>query len=165
MKRVAILVLLLLLLAPPTRAETLKDLIDDPVAFDGKQVTFRGEVIGVMVRGDYAWVNIFDNGLAVGVWCRAEDAGLISLVGDYTHRGDIVEGFGIYHMACLEHGGDTDIHAVSLRVVDKGYQIERPLNMPLLLISVTITVAAVILSYYLWHIRKEMRKRAPWPFY
>lgn len=165
MKRVAVLILLLLLLVPLGRAETLRDLIDDPVAYDGRQVKFRGEVIGVMVRGEHAWVNVFDNGFAIGVWCQAEEAGLISFVGDYTHRGDIVEVVGIYHMACTEHGGDTDIHALSLQVLEKGYQIERPLNMTLLLLSVAISMAAVILSYYLWHIRKEMKKRVPWPFY
>lgn len=165
MKRVALLVLLLLLLVPPARGEALRELIDEPAAFDGRQVSFRGEVIGVMIRDDQAWVNIFDNGVAIGVWCRAEEARSISFVGDYTHQGDIVEGVGIYHMACPEHGGDTDIHALSLRVVEKGHQIERPLNLPLVLISVVITLVAVVLSYYLWHIRKEMKKRVPWPFY
>lgn len=165
MKRIVLLILLLFLLVPPARAETLKELIDEPVNFEGRQVSFRGEVIGVMIRGDHAWVNVCDNGLAVGIWCRAEEARLISFIGDYTHQGDIIEGVGIYHMACTEHGGDTDIHAHSLMVAEKGHVIERPPNMLLVLLSVVITLAAVVLSYYLWHIRKEMGKRTPWPFY
>ncbi|MGC8817088.1 MAG: DNA-binding protein [Candidatus Hadarchaeum sp.] len=165
MKRALALILLLLLLVPTARAETLKELIDDPMAFDGKQVSFRGEVIGVMVRGEQAWINIFDNGLAIGIWCRAEEAREISYIGDYTHQGDIVAGVGIYHLACPEHGGDTDIHALSLSVVEKGHTVERPPDMLLVLLSLVIALAAVILSYYLWHIRKEMGKRTPWPFY
>ncbi|MEM2889732.1 MAG: hypothetical protein QW358_00070 [Candidatus Hadarchaeum sp.] len=165
MKRIVFLFLLLFLLAPPARAEKLMEFINEPVNFDGRQVSFMGEVVGVMIRGDQAWVNIYDNGLAIGIWCEAEWVKNISFVGDYTHRGDTVEGVGIYHMACPEHGGDMDIHALSLLVVEKGHTIERPLNTLLVLLSVVIALAAVILSYYLWHIRKELGKRTPWPFY
>ncbi|MEM3421658.1 MAG: hypothetical protein QW835_03695 [Candidatus Hadarchaeum sp.] len=165
MKRIVLLILLLFLLAPTARAETLMELTNEPVKFDGRQVSFRGEVIGVLIKGEQAWVNVYDNGFAIGVWCKADEARNIFFVGDYTHRGDTVEGVGIYHMACPEHGGDMDIHAISFQIVEKGYTIERPLNMLLVFLSVVITLAAVILSYYLWHIRKELGKRTPWPFY
>jgi len=166
MKKIAIgVVLLLLLFVPSARAESVKELIEEPARFDGKQVSFEGEVIGVMVRGDQAWVNIFDRGASIGVWTRAEDAKGISFVGDYTHRGDIVKGVGIYHVACLEHGGDTDIHASSFLVSEKGRPIERRPSIPLVLLSALVVLIAVFVSFYLWRIRKERKKKFPWPFY
>jgi hypothetical protein len=165
MKRAVLVILLLLLLAPSARAETLRELLDEPASYDGRQVSFRGEVIGMIIKGDHAWVNIFDNGSAIGVWCRAEEAREISFIGDYTHRGDIVAGTGIFHLACAEHGGDVDIHAISLTVSEKGHVIERPMDVLLFSVSALIALAAVLLSFYLWHLRKERRKRVPWPFY
>jgi hypothetical protein len=91
------------------------DLIAKAKERDGKQVAYSGEVIGdVMKRGDFAWANIHDGANAVGVWLTAEMAAKIQLTGGFKHSGDLVEVTGIFNRACVEHGGDMDIHAQSL---------------------------------------------------
>ncbi len=167
MKKIAIVVLLLVFLSMPglVRAETGKELTEDPKGFDGRQVDYRGEVIGVMIRGDYAWVNISDGGYAIGVWCTADDARSVSFVGDYSNFGDTVEIVGVYHMACLEHGGDMDIHAESFVISKTGNAIDRAPDLLLVLVSIVLFIVAILVSLNFWRAKKESKKLRPWPTY
>lgn len=167
MRKAALIFILLVLFLMPKAvgAESVKELTEESERFDGSQVSFGGEVIGVMVRGGSAWVNILDNGYAIGIWCTAEDAESISFVGDYTHQGDYVSGEGIYHMACAEHGGDADIHARVFRISETGRTVERTPNLLLVLISIAVMAIAIFVSFYLWRARKEQKKIFPWPSY
>jgi len=100
------------------------DLIADAAEHDGKTVVFEGEVIGdVMIRGDYAWVNVSDKDYAVGIWMRASDARRISHAGAYRVRGDTVRVRGVFHRSCSEHGGDLDIHAGEVLIVSPGTRL------------------------------------------
>lgn len=166
-KKFPVLLLLVILLLTPklVGAESGRELTENSSKFDGRVVKFQGEVIGVMIRDDFAWVNVLDHGFAVGVWCRAEDAKKISIIGDYRHVGDIVVVTGIFHMACPEHGGDMDIHADSFTVLTAGREIHRPLNLTLLTMSVVLAAFAAVLLVSLRYIRKEREKLKPWPDY
>lgn len=97
------------------------ELINNAKQHDGKTVVYTGEIIGdIMVRGDYAWINLNDGKNAIGVWI---DKGLtkdIAYTGSYKFQGDIIEVNGIFHRACLQHGGDLDIHAQSLIKIAAG---------------------------------------------
>ncbi len=167
MKKAAMVFVLLMLLLTPgaAKAESAKELTEDSDRFDGSQVSFGGEVIGVMVQGEHAWVNILDGGYAIGVWCDAEKAEDINYVGDYAHVGDYVVGTGVYNMACAEHGGDSDVHASLIRVSAPGRTVSREPNLLLTLVSAVFLAAAIFVSFYLWRIRKEKRKISPWPTY
>lgn len=108
--------------------------------YDGMTVTFTGEAVGeAMVRGDHAWVHLNDDayyeknveeGAPLGgqntgmpVWVGADLAATIRVFGDYKHEGDVVRVTGVFHDACAEHGGDTDIHAQTLVVVHPGRRV------------------------------------------
>ncbi len=166
MKRALIFAAILLtLMAPLASSESGRALIENADSFDNQTVTFRGEAIGVMIRGDYAWVNLLDNeGYAIGIWCSAENAKKISFIGDYSHTGDTVEVAGTFHMACTEHGGDLDIHADNL-VVTAGREVDRPADMRVVALSVALLAVAIIVVFYSWRIRNEKRKIMPWPSY
>ncbi len=165
-KAVLVLVLLVMLAtAQPVRSETLKEITDNSAQFDGTQVSVSGEVIGVLMRGDKAWVNILEQGYSLGVWCDSEDARGISYIGNYTNQGDRVEVEGTYHLACLEHGGDTDLHAVSFRIASQGHPVERAPNLLLVLLSLVVLALAIFVFYYLRRQREEKKKIFPWPFY
>ena len=167
MKKIAAFVLLAAFFLAPglARAESEKELTENPNSFDGRQVMFQGEVIGVMMRGDHAWVNILDNGYAIGVWCRADDAMKVSFVGDYNNLGDKVEVVGIFHMACLEHGGDMDVHAESFEISSRGHVIERMPSFTIILVSFALAVVAIFVFLYLRRVRTERKKLLPWPSY
>jgi hypothetical protein len=97
------------------------NLINNVKHYDGKQVSYRGEVVGeVMVRGDHAWANVLDGYNAGGIWIEKESAKGIVCAGSYKIKGDIVEVTGIFNRACLEHGGDLDIHAQTIEKIENG---------------------------------------------
>lgn len=116
------------------------DLVESPKKYDGTQVTFAGEAIGeAMVRGDMAWLHVNDDpyylknveeGAQLGgynsgmaIWIPAGEADAITYFGDYEHEGDIVEVAGVFNAACAQHGGDMDIHATSLDVLEPGHVV------------------------------------------
>ena len=105
------------------------ELINNARQYDGKLVVYEGEVIGdVMVRGEYAWLNVNDGQNAIGIWLNKALTKEIIYTGSYRARGDWLEISGIFHQACLEHGGDLDIHAQAMRKVSAGREIPERLN-------------------------------------
>lgn len=122
------------------------ELLENAGQYDGKMVVYAGEVIGeVMLRGNFAWININDGQAAIGVWIRRDLAEEIVYSGDYKHKGDWVAVSGAFHRACPEHGGDLDIHAQSLIRMGPGAPREEKLNtgkreLALVLLGVLCTV-------------------------
>ncbi|MFA5092425.1 MAG: DNA-binding protein [Candidatus Omnitrophota bacterium] len=100
---------------------TSNDLIQHTKKYDGKTVVYRGEAIGdVMGRGNFAWVNIHDGNNAIAIWVSSDLAKEIQFTGNYKTQGDILEVTGIFYRNCLEHGGDLDIHAQTLKKISAG---------------------------------------------
>jgi len=124
------------------------DLINNAKQYDGKEVDYKGEVIGdVMVRGKFAWINVNDGKNAIGIWLAADLVKEISYTGSYKEKGDIVEVKGKFNRACIEHGGDLDIHAVSLQIIQKGEKVDEVISphkirvaIAFLIICLTLTV-------------------------
>jgi len=113
-----------LLLATFAYAEPVSstELIRNAKQYDGQTVTYEGEVIGdIMVRGEFAWVNINDGATAIGIWMDKDLAKEIVYEGQYSAQGDIVLVGGTFHRACKEHGGDLDIHGQSLQITQRGF--------------------------------------------
>jgi len=106
------------------------ELIKNAKEYDGKPVVYTGEVIGdVMLRKEHAWANVNDGNNALGVWMSASSAKEINYTGSYKSIGDKIEVKGIFHRACLEHGGDLDIHAESVRKIESGRMISEKIDL------------------------------------
>lgn len=96
-------------------------LINNAGEYDGKSIVYVGEAVGdVMIRGDFAWVNVNDGENAIGVWVDKDLAGEIRLTGSYKTKGDRLEITGVFNRNCVQHGGDMDIHAESMRRINPG---------------------------------------------
>lgn len=162
---------------PSPNEHSSADLVEQPKEFDGQDVTFAGEAIGeAMVRGDMAWLHINDDayylqnveeGAQLGgyntgmaIWLPADLAGQIAYFGDYEHEGDIVEVDGVFNAACAEHGGDMDIHASALSVVDQGHEVVDEVKPQKVVWAVVL--AALALALYLaerfWLRGAELRR-------
>lgn len=113
------------------------DLVEDPTAWDGQTIEFTGEAIGeAMSRGDEVWLHLNDDAYAMqtteeggtlsgfnsghAVVVTPEMAERVTVFGDHKHRGDLVRVTGVFNAACDEHGGDMDIHATELEIVERG---------------------------------------------
>ena len=108
------------------------DLIDNAALYDGKTVSYGGEVVGdILYRGDYAWVGISDGANTVSVYLPADEAKKIAYVGGYRIIGDTVQITGVFHRACASHGGDLDIHAGTVTIVQAGHTEEDDPSMGL----------------------------------
>ena len=106
------------------------ELINNAKQLDGKTVVYEGEVIGdIMLRGDNAWINVNDTNNAIGIWIDRVLANDILFTGSYKSTGDWIEVSGIFNRACLQHGGDLDIHAQRLRKMSQGRYSQEKLNL------------------------------------
>lgn len=130
---------------PSPNSPSSTELVEAPKTFDGTSVRFTGEVIGeAMKRGDMAWLHLNDDayylknveeGAQLGgyntgmpVWIPAEEAATITYFGDYKHEGDVVSVSGTFNAACGQHGGDMDIHATALEIVQAGRTVVDPVH-------------------------------------
>jgi hypothetical protein len=122
------------------------ELINNAKLYDGKTVVYVGEVIGeIMVRGEYAWINVNDGKSAIGIWLPKALTKNIVSVGNYKSSGDWVEIVGVFQRACPQHGGDLDIHAQALRKISAGKTIAERLdinkrNLILILLGILCTI-------------------------
>lgn len=131
------------------------ELINNAKQYDAKVVVYQGELIGdIMLRGEFAWLNISDGNTAIGIWVEKQLLKEISVAGSYKSKGDWVEVVGIFQRVCKEHGGDLDIHAQSLRKIYSGRQLNERLNTAKRDLALTLLVILVII----W-ILKQLRSK------
>lgn len=162
---------------PSPNESSSTDLVEQPKEYDGEDVTFAGEVIGeAMVRGDMAWLHINDDayyiknveeGAQLGgynsgmaVWLPAELTKGIDYFGDYEHEGDIIEVEGVFNAACAEHGGDMDIHATGLSVIEQGHEVideVKPQKVVWAVVLASIALAIYLLERF-WLRGADLRR-------
>jgi len=145
------LVLLLLPVAQAAPIVSSEELFKEAEKYDGKTVIYRGEVIGdIMVREEFAWLNVRDKSGAIGVFCPKDMVGEIKHKGGYGFRGDMVSVWGTFHRTCPEHGGDTDIHAEKIAIIQEGQAISHPLDAGK--VKASIILLAIVFALAIIHL-------------
>ena len=131
------------------------ELIDNTQNYDGKTIIYSGEAIGeIMIRGEYAWVNLHDGQQAIGIWLPKKLAETILYMGSYKTKGDWIEITGTFHRVCKEHAGELDIHATSLKRIHDGYFVPRIFNQGRMK-KATILLAVLGCVWILMHLIKR----------
>lgn len=162
----------------PVRVDSLT-LMQSWEDYDGEEVVFVGEAVGdVMVRGEQAWITVNDDHYSrralaesaelrggnsgIGVWLSREEAAKITRLGRYGSIGDRVSVRGVFHADCPEHGGDFDIHASSLEVLERGREIVPALDSgkPMATALSLLFLAATSLPFYLRRLADRRRARS-----
>jgi hypothetical protein len=106
------------------------ELINNAKQYDAKTVVYEGEVIGdIMVRGEFAWINVNDGKNAIGIWIDKNLTRDIQYSGSYKFKGDWIEITGVFQRACPQHGGDLDIHAQSIKNIQRGRLVQERINL------------------------------------
>lgn len=126
------------------------DLVENSYKWDGKTVSFKGEVLeDLMERKDGVWMNLSDgNNTAMGVFVPKDVAmPVIDHTEGYRTVGDTVLITGVFHRTCVQHEGETDIHATSVTVVTPGSVRANPIHSDRV---VWFAVLVVLLGVVLW---------------
>lgn len=132
-----------------------------PVAFDGRTITFAGEVIGdVLVRDGGAWVLINDDAYALAtgplpthrtrsgfnsglpVWLPDGLHESLSEPGRPGRRGDVVEVVGRVVRVDPDDAGGMTLRAERLRIVAPGVDVDEPLDRPQAALALALLVLA-----------------------
>ena len=160
-KTLLLIVALFMLLTPAAAladggAVGSNDLIDRAKDYDGQSVVYEGEVVGdILYRGDYAWLNVFDGTNTIGCYVTARQAEQVSSVGGYGKRGDTVRVSGVFHRACAEHGGDLDLHADTVSILQAGGLFSMPVNPTLAILAAALPLPATGLLFLVWKRRAK----------
>ena len=130
------------------KSVTIIELIEHADEFEGKEIIVEAEVIGdIMKRGSYSWVNVLDKTSSIGVWTNNDNINQIGITGHYKQKGDIVKITGVFHDACLEHGGEADIHCLDMQIIQTGYKTKDSLSIHKLISTIFLIIVAGILGY------------------
>lgn len=160
----AIFVVLAALLLMPLTAHAIPVRVDttalsqaDP-DLDGRTVRFTGEAIGETLRADSRtrWVNVLEDGVAIGVVAPNAMLEPIDGFGDWSRRGTIVEVTGVFNVACPQHGGDLDVHAQEIRILEPSKPIERPVQPA----KAAVAALAFALAGGLFVLMRYLKRRA-----
>ena len=133
-------------------------LIEEAKKLDGQEVLYQGEVIGeVMIRGEYAWVNLNDSENAIGIWVPKNFLSGIFFAGNYDTQGDWLKVKGVFHRACKVHGGDLDIHAQEVVKLRSGRPIQHRLDNQKQ--KIVIWLLGVLLCLLILQLLKQKQKK------
>lgn len=146
-------------------AVTSDELIDCPVAYDGRAVVYEGEVVrAVLRRGERAWVQLNDDvyGLRIGplpehratvggnsgiaVSIPIGDAERIRYVGDARARGDRLLVEGVFHRADPADAGGPTIQAERVQVTAPGHRVRQRVSIARAAVALLLGTAALIMA-------------------
>ena len=128
-----------------------QELLENAEQYDGKTVIYKGEVIGdIMIRNEFAWINVRDEFGAIGAFCPKELVSGIKHQGSYKFKGDVLSLQGIFNRTCPQHGGDTDIHAEKITIIEEGEEIFHSLEPQK--VKASIILAAIVFVLAILHL-------------
>lgn len=132
---------------------TLNDLIEKGKELNGKQVVISGEAIGEPLnRGENTWVNINDKTNAMGVYMDTNYSNKITTYGGFNKIGDTIKVSGVFNRACKEHGGDMDIHALNVDILENGKKLEDKVPIYKIVLCFILTIITSILGMIVYKI-------------
>jgi hypothetical protein len=140
-----------------------------PVAFDGRSVTYVGELVGdLLTRDGGAWVLVNDDDYALelgplpahrdrrgtnsglSVWLPEGLHGQVTGLGGPGQRGDVVRVDGVIRRADASDGGGLTLRADSLEVLSPAAPVDEPLNVA----QVWLALGALATAAAVWSARR-----------
>lgn len=147
--------------AQPAGRISSSEVLECPAVFDGRFVSYVGEVVGdVLRRGDGAWVLMNDDAYALevgplpahtdlrgynsglAVWLEGDLADLADQPGGPRWRGDVLEVRGTLHRADPADGGGLTLRATDAEVIAAAQRARVPLHTGQAIAAIVLSVAA-----------------------
>ena len=144
---------------------SLEDLATADSYYDGMMVQVTGEVVGDIVKGDLGsgmvWVSLAaidgSNVPALAVCVSESDAAKIDALGRYGTTGTIVQVRGVFHLACIEHEGISDLHSVAFTVNAEGKDASERFDWRSFVPGIAFLLVAGVLYLLYRHLRERGR--------
>lgn len=132
--------------------------------YDGQTVQVRGEAVGEAIRmtkgpEGFVWVTLTDveSDSSVSVVMRKSDADKIDTFGAYGKTGSRVRVQGVFNLACSEHEGESDIHAMSVTVEEKGSVHPDRFDVHAFFPGLVALVFGAFLMVMFWYVQERSR--------
>ncbi|MGB4587849.1 MAG: hypothetical protein WBI17_01280 [Clostridiaceae bacterium] len=139
----------------------INDLIEKAMTVDGQTVTITAEAIGErMDRTDGTWVNVNDGSNAIGIWMPTDESRRITVFGSYKEKGDTLEITGIFNRTCKEHGGESDLHLLSMKVMKTGEIVQNKISITKLVITTVLLGTTLLLILFFINQSKYLKMMA-----
>lgn len=138
-----------------------KVIIENANQLENMEIQYKGEAIGdIMYREnqEYGWINVSDGDNAIGVWASRQELEKIKILGKFEVIGDTILVTGKVNSACKQHGGDLDIHATNIEILESGYHNSQPFNEEVYTILRLITIPTVLLLLLVFFINRNKEK-------
>lgn len=152
--------LLSLIVASSSHAQGFKlnDLIEKAKELDGQEVTVTGEALGdVMIRGDDGWINIGDGTNVIGIRAPAALLRQIGHAGRYQWKGDTIRVTGTFFRMDPQSGGDLDIHARTLEIIEPGAPVSHSVRPSRAVWAAIMSLAGALTGGVLWRRNESAR--------
>ena len=132
-------------------------LIDLAGEYDRQVLIYSGEVIGdILSVGSHVWLNVSDGSNAIGIWADKGLASAVRTAGSYSVHGDSIRVSGTFFRACPEHGGDMDLHADTVTLIERAYPISHAVPAWKVWLAALLTAAAAgLMAFVLGRIKRK----------
>ena len=132
-------------------------------SYDKQTVQITGEAVGDIIdaRDDMVWVTLAEasnsNNASVSVLMTRESASHIDTLGRYGTTGTMLQVRGVFHLACPEDQGLSDVHATSVAVAAKGSHHVEEFRPEAFAAGAVLTVVGFALMGLFRYLRERQR--------
>ena len=139
------------------------DLSNADSYYDKQTVQITGEVVGDIIdaRDGMVWVTLSEtsnsSNASVAVLMTRESASHIDTLGRYGTTGTMLQVRGVFHLACPEDQGLSDVHATSVAVVTKGSHHANEFRPEAFAVGAALTVVGFALMGLFRYLRERQR--------
>ncbi len=139
------------------------DLSNADSYYDKQTVQITGEAVGDIIdaRDGMVWVTLAEasssSNASVAVLMTRESASHIDTLGRYGTTGTMLQVRGVFHLACPEDQGLSDVHATSVAVVTKGSHHADEFRPEAFAVGAALTVVGFALMGLFRYLRERQR--------
>jgi hypothetical protein len=128
------------------------EVVDIDRELDGSTIVVEGEAVGDVLRtmGGGSWVNVLGDEVGLGVWFSDDEmVEQIEYLGNFHQDGDMVQVTGVVNVTCPQHGGEFDLHAEELEILESGQPREQEPVYELAIVgAVGVVIGGALLFRY-----------------
>lgn len=133
--------------------------------YDGQTVRVTGEVVGDRITAGaaegYCWITVtdpaFDVNNTVEVYMTTEQASRIDAYGRYGQIGTIISVQGTFNLVCAEHQGESDVHADTVTVSQRGRAMPDEYDPADLMPGALAIVIGLMMMLVVWRLQERRR--------